>query len=625
MLNFFIIHNIVISENSNETITMFKSLQLKTEIAKQYLTNEEDSNILYNLSRINIFIGPNNSGKSRLLREFFIDNEVIYNVSQIGIKKLQSEFNDGVKALISLEKYIGYSLGIINRLKKIEFGDGFNESELKNMILEFENFDPVRESTSNKGKYNSSVFQILNNLLNVYEESRDKLEDKDFSNDAIYIPILRGLRSINFKDNTFSREDFYYERTIRDYFKNSGIEFNKEDSTKSIYTGLSLYDDVQKLLLGNHEQRKLVKDFEIFLSKAFFQNKEITIIPRLQEKDVYINIEGENEDRPIYELGEGVQAIIILTYPLFFNKGKNLKIYLEEPDVYLHPGFQRILIETLLNTEGFEKFQYFLTTHSNHFLDMTLDYKQISVYKFTKNKEQFYIDNINNPDITLLEHLGVKNSSVFLTNCTIWVEGITDRIYIRKYLELYQNALGEKDKKYFEDVHFSFVEYGGNNITHWSFLDKESGINVERLCGKLFLITDDDGADENGKKGIRLQDLKRVLKERYYRLKAREIENLLTKEVILETVKGLETQSNRENINYKPSIIYDDKENIGNFILTNIKGVKQKSNYNKGTITKKVDFAQEAINHLNVFNNLSSEAQKLTKLLYEFISKNNSN
>ena len=75
-----------------------------------------------------------------------------------------------------------------------------------------------------------------------------------------------------------------------------------------------------------------------------------------------------------------------MTYPLFFNKGKNLKIYIEEPDVYLHPGFQRILIETLLNTKGFEDFQYFFTTHSNHFLDMTLDYKEISVYKFTKEK-----------------------------------------------------------------------------------------------------------------------------------------------------------------------------------------------------------------------------------------------
>ncbi|WP_312208531.1 hypothetical protein, partial [Empedobacter sp.] len=46
------------------------------------------------------------------------------------------------------------------------------------------------------------------------------------------------------------------------------------------------------------------------MSQTFFQNKKITIIPRLKEKDVYINIEGE-EDRPIYNLGEGVQAIII--------------------------------------------------------------------------------------------------------------------------------------------------------------------------------------------------------------------------------------------------------------------------------------------------------------------------
>jgi predicted ATP-dependent endonuclease of OLD family len=609
---------------------MFKSLQLNTDITKEYITNEED-NILSNLSRINIFIGPNNSGKSRFMRGLFITKEHLFDKESINI----DEYNFELELIMNLlnEYLINYkTIYNVDNLCVNEFNNLKSIEDLLKKNTTFQTIINSPKFTTELSRYSisqltNSKFQNLkkelnsriDDLINLLEKSKTKI----YVQDSIYIPILRGLRSINYQNGEFSREDFYYERTIRDYFKGSNIEFSKENSTKSIYTGLSLYDDVQKLLLGNYEQRNLVKDFESFLSKTFFQNKEITIIPRLEEKDVYINISGEKEDRPIYNLGEGVQAIIILTYPLFFNKGKNLKVYIEEPDIYLHPGFQRILIETLLNTKGFEDFQYFFTTHSNHFLDMTLDYQKISVYKFSRDNEQFYIDNIDNPDITLLEHLGVKNSSVFLTNCTIWVEGITDRIYIRKYLELYQKSLSEGDKKYFEDVHYSFVEYGGNNITHWSFLDKESGIEVERLCGKLFLITDDDGAQENEKKGIRLQDLKRVLGKRYYRLKAREIENLLTKEIILETVKGLETEINRKNINYKSSVIYDDKVNIGNFILDNIKGIRQKSNYKKGKIVKKVDFAHEATKHLKVFKDLSIEAQKLTKLLYDFISNNN--
>src|SRR5690606_38667289 len=142
-----------------------------------------------------------------------------------------------------------------------------------------------------------------------------------------------------------------------------------------------------------------------------------------------------------------------------------------------------------------------ITTHSNHLLDLTLDIQHVSVYTFKRNGDldgvpQFVFENVDNDSSEVLRLLGVRNSSVFLTNCTIWVEGITDRIYLRRYLELYISRLNRKIFK--EDIHYSFVEYGGSNITHWSFLSESDesipNIIVDRLCGKLFLITDRDGA-----------------------------------------------------------------------------------------------------------------------------------
>lgn len=609
---------------------MFKSLQLKTDITKQYKTNNEEDNNLDNLSEVNIFIGPNNSGKSRFLRGLFITKEHLFDKESINIKeydlKLDSLEDD-------LKKYEYESVLKIQNLCAEKFNDfktindligkcfalqtisdnslrnNIKVKETKRLITQFDSYR-IKEKLNVKSK----------DLINLLENSIKKM----YVQNSIYIPILRGLRSINYQNGEFTREDFYYERTVRDYFKDENIEFNKEDSTKSIYTGLSLYDDVQKLLLGNHEQRKLVKDFENFLSETFFQNKEITIIPRLKEKDVYIHIEGEKEDRPIYNLGEGVQAIIILTYPLFFNKGKNLKVYMEEPDVYLHPGFQRIFIETLLETEGFKDFQYFFTTHSNHFLDMTLDYQKISVYRFSKDNGQFYIDNIDNPDITLLEHLGVKNSSVFLTNCTIWVEGITDRIYIRKYLELYQKSLSDEYKKYFEDVHYSFVEYGGNNITHWSFLDKEEkSINVKKLCGKLFLISDNDNAKVDSEKYKRIQQLKENLGDRYYCLNVKEIENLLTKESLLKTLKFIDKAEDKNLIKFKNNKQFKENSAVGTFIDSNIDGLNKKYANKSGTIKDKVQFAQGAVNEIISFEDVREEAKSLTEKLYNFISTNN--
>ena len=147
-----------------------------------------------------------------------------------------------------------------------------------------------------------------------------------------------------------------------------------------------------------------------------------------------------------------------MTMPLFLNKGKNLLVFIEEPEQLLHPGLQRKLIETLLNEKGFEKFQYYITTHSNHFLDTTFDFSKISIYSLRKkfqdeaNEEEianFSIENLSSGDKSSLELLGVRNSSVFLSNCTIWVEGITDRMYFKHYLALYmkKNANGNKTFK----------------------------------------------------------------------------------------------------------------------------------------------------------------------------------
>jgi hypothetical protein len=62
---------------------------------------------------------------------------------------------------------------------------------------------------------------------------------------------------------------------------------------------------------------------------------------------------------------------------------------------------------------------------------------------------------------------------------------------------------------------------------------------VDRLCGKLFLITDSDNATK-GAKAKRHETLKKKLEDRYYCLECTEIENLLTPEVIKAVVANYE-------------------------------------------------------------------------------------
>jgi AAA15 family ATPase/GTPase len=622
------------------------SILLDESITSDYKTTETD-NALANLSKINIFIGANNSGKSRLMRTLFANNEFQYKLEGSDLNDLNHlvrSLHDELAEVISTAHHTDIPVSIPILFSYATYSYFTYENligyKIENMIGTLNSWDSFYYYM-NENKYTSSFYNFTQygngkNIRERYElelrELTQNLEANNIPFSKTYIPILRGLRPIHSSssDNTsFSQNDNYLHRTIFDYFK----EEKKANKLLSISTGLNFYDQLSHLKNGDVHEQDLVKEFETFLSKTFFQNEPIVITPH-KRKDVVTFRIGNGEAHPIYDLGDGIQAIILLTYSLFFNKGKDMIFFFEEPEIYLHPGFQRIFIDTLLSPR-FESFQYFFTTHSNHFLDITLDHDNISIYNFRKQKSsenKFEIENVQSGDISLLEELGVRNASVFLSNCTIWVEGITDRIYIRKYLEMLMNTEGS----YFrEDYHYSFVEYGGNNITHWSFLDSEdanyANINVDRICKRIFLITDQDGAGE-AKDGVKVEKEKKQKRQEqlkaklgadnYHCLDCREIENALSYTILQKVITG--RKKGKGEHSFKGDWSKKDylKEKLGDFIEKNIEGDYFKIN-DSGTIHNKLDFAKNAVAAISSFDDLSESAKKLTEQIYAFIKKSN--
>lgn len=592
------------------------------------------------LSKINIFIGENNSGKSRLLRTL-LSNELDYSPNSLFIKdynevieRLKSKFEDYFEREGLSKDHFKGIFKIFDEMNTIEFlNSSLNLSghfiHLMKVIKGLESQGNISlQGNFGRGipipKIATDLMEIFKEETNVFGENfEDYLKPSEFK--KIYIPILRGLKPINHIDGIFQYEDVYQARIKEDYFKDSKIPDEFE-----IFTGIKSYEEIRKFLLGNLSQRKLIAEYEDYLSKNFFDNRDVTLIPSEQSGVITVKV-GDEKERPIYELGDGIQSIIIITMPLFLNKGKNLLFFIEEPEKLLHPGLQRKLIETLLNQEGFETYQYFITTHSNHFLDITLDFSGISIYTLRKELDEeyhdekeprFLIENLSQGDMSALELLGVRNSSVFLSNCTIWVEGITDRLYFRRYLELYYDHLKEEKKEFIEfkeDFHYSYVEYSGGNITHWSFLDKEElPMNAERLCGKLFLIADKDQGKEE-----RHEKLREVLGDRFCLLECREVENLLSKKVLLKVIEEYEKED--------PDIIEDFEDtdykdaSLGKFIDEKLKDKKRDGSYaaKSGTVSDKIGFCKKAIKHTAEWNDLSEETKVICERIYKFISETN--
>ncbi|MDT3404573.1 ATP-dependent nuclease [Mucilaginibacter terrae] len=611
---------------------MIESLYLDEENFNSYCLYD-GSRVLSKFSKVNIFIGSNNSGKSRFTRAFFSkNNELKFTLNKFDLQILNKLLED-LKSEITdfYDEYIigdyGGILNILTTIEKIDFiTEYFNINDI--VLKGIYDVKNIKYSSYNTKKYitqgdiESKVQSIAVKYINEIQDKFSHLAKVRLDN--IYFPTLRGLRKIYGTD-----DDLYLKTTKKDYFK---LEDDALDN--KIYTGVSLYEDLKKLLLGTKQERDRVREFEDFLSKNFFEGKDINVVPRINKEVVYVRI--GDRDHSIYDLGDGIQSIIILTYPLFFYQGKKRYIFIEEPEHYLHPGFQRIFLETILH-ERFSNFQYFITTHSNHFLDITLDVDKVSVYTFKENEKiegepRFTIENVENEDSNILDIIGVRNSSVFLSNCTIWVEGITDRIYLRKYLDILQS---EEDKQFKEDIHYSFVEYGGGNITHWSFLKDKDGnhpnIEVKRLCGKLFLISDKDGAGfkKNGSPGSKMErhkELKDTLRDRYYCLEAREMENIISSPIlkkVIEDYEGDNTAKLKFNKNFSTKDHFKDSY-LGTYIEKNIPDLSRKYAAESGTVNDKVNFAKRAVSFMQSENDLSEEAITLGKKLLDFIKDNNS-
>lgn len=470
----------------------------------------------------------------------------------------------------------------------------------------------------------------------------------------IYIPSLRGL--IPLLPSEFKSEeqtnDVYAERIKNDYFPDERniiidvndflkkddedgsrvldlkdlIENSKYYSKHSIITGLQFYDSVKNYLLGDLEQREMISEYEKYLSKTFFDGKEVALIPKVKDDVLTIKI-GDEKERPIYNLGDGIQSIILITLPLFLyldlskRQNANVLVFIEEPEIGLHPSLQRTLIETLLDSR-FENFQFFFTTHSNHFLDIQFENRDISIYSFDKsiNGEEspineFIVEKVDFNHLPTLEKLGALPSSVLACNCTLLVEGSYDILHYDFYLKLYQEKLKNENPDvtiFKKGIHYSFLRGGGKETL--KTVKEFNSIQKERI----YTILDFDSEEESEKNKAFFNDMNYT---NYKILDVKEVENLISKGVLLKILNSL-----REIRKLGITEDFDEEEyqksNFYVFIKEKIIAGEIPDNFfNEDTLKER--FCYKEPNFTDNYDDLSDAAKEVTEEIYEFIKKNN--
>lgn len=620
----------------------------------------KEKDVLGCLSKINIFVGENNSGKSRFLRSIVEKDDFEFITSNKDHNKLNdfiTEFKVSIKGYDHLSSFSEFeeAFNSIKTLKNFNFLIPKEDPCLP--ILNFlESLKPLykmEDTSTDYASFSEWAERMKTNYDRCFQkyfgESKSIRDIKlNYSFNRIYIPILRGLRPINYGNSQIDLEkgaiyspeyidrDVYKFRTIADYFasneeNNGNKEKNNVFDHNIIFTGLNAYQEIRRYMLSeNDEDREMIEDFEVYLSENFFGHERVKLTPAEdkdgRKKDVILVKIGKERGKPIYDLGDGIQSIIIMTLPLFLNRdkikdNKKVLVFIEEPEHFLHPSLQRKLVETF-NEERFSGFQFFFTTHSNHFLDVSLDFEGISMYTINKyldddNNPKFFVKNVDFGDNNLLNLLGIRNSSVFLPNCNIWVEGPTDVFYLRKYFNIYQDYMKRQDMnfiKFDEDRHYSFYEYNGSDMTN--LLDLSLDTDDIRL-NRLLVIRDGDTESKDEKKEVNIK-LNEKLGDNFELLTCWEIENLLSKPVLLKTLendkryRGKLSNKDFEEEDYK-------NEDLKDFIKINICGDQIDWN----PIGKKKKFYERVERNITEWADLSQDTIDLCGRIHDFIERNN--
>jgi predicted ATPase len=131
-------------------------------------------------------------------------------------------------------------------------------------------------------------------------------------------------------------------RTVHDYFSQHPSPPVGWDGNQicRVFTGLSVFADLRSRLLGRTQsERDSVRHYEDFLSGNFFGGMKVILVPVEEDGNDVVHIKiGNKEEYPIYQLGDGLQSLIICTYPIVTEQKPGSLFFIEEPDLGMHPS-----------------------------------------------------------------------------------------------------------------------------------------------------------------------------------------------------------------------------------------------------------------------------------------------
>lgn len=505
--------------------------------------DEEGATVL-SPCRFNVFVGPNNVGKSKLVRAF----DKLITGSR---GKLLDSQGVGFKFFIS--KFINetIALNLVNALRQSRqiYREDDSQAALASLVkgrIEYEM----------SGDAPTATFHALHLPKN-----------NKFSETQI-TTLTKAAHSHKFLSYPIPKSNFFYlgaERNVVPETANSNvveISPNGQGTTALI----------RKYLLQANTNTDLVRvNMLQDLNEILYPDYYFTDI-RCQEDggswEIYLETKKYGEIA-LSQSGSGLKTILQLlaNTQLVVGSGdkqieKGLFLF-EEIENALHPKMQRNVYKYIREKFTGDSICVF-STHSPIAIDFFQADEEAVTYEVFQENDVTTCRRVEafKDSLGVLDALGVKASDALQSNFIVWVEGPTDRIYIKKWMSIF----GHDDL--LEGRDFSIMFYGGKLLSHLTLSEDDASTEFIRLLKinpKCAVIID---SDREKKQGWISGTKKRLRKEANanaklcWVTKGREMENYVTTNFWVENF-GLNAEDVGDYVNIF-DVLKEKEVKIGN-------------------------------------------------------------
>lgn len=553
------------------------------------------------LKSINLIIGPNNSGKSNLSKYFnylkSIANEKLATgtVIKVATELDESQTWGWRKEKIECEILLSHNNTLVTE-DKVSYKTNENRVAL----------ECCHDVSSN-----TSVLNVKVNEKLIFNERNQICSDLDKD---IWVDPTDDVAG--FSDNEFYWRRFLDSLVFVDPIRHHSRNSNNEQSY--YFDGAKIIEELDRLRVDRAtpsnwaEYKKQIKQWLTDILSEQVTNIDVV------EKD--LNLEFESGlSFSLDQLGTGVSQIVMLLSHLWINKEVNLNVFLEEPEANLHP--EAVVKLVSIFERELVNHRFFITTHSPSLIDCLNE--NWAVYRTLKSPHGASSITPNDNVIKYyetLDSLGVKASQILQANTVLWVEGPSDRIYLKKWIDIYSDGELKEGKDY------SFLYFGGTNLASFTALDDvdENLINILSTSRKAYLIADSDCSSQTNRDD---EAFKAYLSSMLDRLRAANVDNSGLDSTVEDYVKVWITEG-REIENYICKTLFFDvltrqgfkRESIGQ--KDNHKKLSLKSTQASDFMFEKFDSFDKAIAECYQYQDATElEKTSLSNIALSYASK----